>query len=513
MIPNNRNCFATNSNSNNVGHPNDIPLPEQYRIIGAKIVDELDFFGTILVLDEKESKMRSDPNSVKYAAHLKEISIQKIGDLFMEIIPLFSSLPRQNALFLIEKIYVDCAQKWNSMNPVDHLRNIQYVEQWLGRCFGETQKRNFMHTHGINQPKIPLGQTQNNATHPPIITNATSAPNIPSQNYVQQRNPYLPPQQILPPQINSNQPMTTVFHPNQINSNVALWNGIQQSNSQQSPANCKPPPYTAQKRSYQESTIPMIATQSQPHVAQCERITNVKTTVGPYVMQPLFHSTPNTPPTTPISTELPILDVADVAGVLNEIPLKKARMKITSRKTANCGDNQIGILPDHARCEQSLAVRTCSSAIDDQSIQKMELPDKNQTQNEPRNLFADIPENNSNEKSGENVPVIETELMVENTVEDDGHPDHVITPKACAAEENETEFAKTANNDDDGDYVILVETCTKFIPKIEKIENAEEKQAREESLINKANSQNDRNETKSSEITNWYEDISSDSDA
>lgn len=483
MLPNRRKSFLTDTNSNNfANHP---LQPKQCELIVEKIIDELGFFAAVLVLDEKERQLRSETNSARYAPHLKEISFQKIKNLIMEITPAFSSLDPQNCSLVIERIYNGCAQKWNTLNPVDHLRSIQHVEHLFGQCFGEIQKRHFMQARGIYQPQIPIEQMQNIATHPRKITNATYAPNMPSQNYVpyqvpQNYVPYQPPQQAIPPattrsQINPSQPMITVSHPDQINSNFARWNGGQQPNSQQSPANCHPPPSTAQKRPTQESTAPMIATP--PYVARFQPIANVESTVGPNMTQPLLHPTLNTPPPTPVNNELPILDSADVADILNEIPSKKAKMEITSKKPANSGDNQIKIL------------------------QKMELASKNQTKN--RLAMGNVPANNS-VKNSENVPVHETVSKVVNTLDKDGQPELAITPKA--AKEHEKLNANTENSRDDNDYVILVETCTQFKPKIEKmekIENDEEKQAQHESSNNTTNNRNDNE---------WYEDISSDSD-
>lgn len=486
-MPNSRKSFLSDSNSNSFANHPLHPNPKQCEIIVGKIIDELDFFAAVLVLDEKERQLRLEPNSAKYAPHLKETSFQKIKKLIMEITPAFSSLDQQNGLFVVERIYKGCAQKWNTLNPVDHLRSIQHVEHLFGQCFGEIQKRNFMQARGIYQPQIPIGQTQNIATHPPTITNATYAPNMPSQNYVpyqvpQNYVPYQPPQQAIPPattrsQINSSQPIITVSHPDQINANFARWNAGQQSNSQQSPANCHPPPYTAQERPTQESTAPMIATQPPPYVARSQPITNVKSAVSPNMTQPLLHPTLNTPPSTPVNYELPILDSADLADILNEIPSKKTKMEITSKKPANSGDNQIKFLPDYVRCGQSLANRIFS-AVDGQ---KMELANKNQTQNEPKNplTMGNAPANNSVENS-ENFPVHETGSKVVNTLDKDGQPERAITPKA--AKEHEKLNANTENSRDDNDHVILVETWTQFIPKIEKIEkieNVDEKEPQE----------------------------------
>lgn len=602
-----------------------------------KLVDEIDMYAAIILLEEKRRNIWSEEaGSKQMTEQMKVTSFKRIGNLMMEITPAMIRLDSNTYSRQIDEIYKRCLAKWNVLKPTVYLREVQYVEQWIGRCFGEIQRRNFMNTRStqavrssmnitaplngpshdnvssqaptqralpsqatqaVMNPMSPRNSLPQNympsqpptqaparlapswQTSQPVMNATTTTTNLGTQNYISPKQtapwqapnpmsqncaPYQPPvpavtsqlQAPALPQIDSRQAMNTLSHLNQNNSKTMQWHTTQQTASpsaQHIPVN--PPP--AEKASLQSSTTEAMIT-TQARITQAQPNTNVSSAVSgepmclymqlqigpsiqnaipgapnaastaecenavgraidPYMMSstqshPVIDLTSNTPPATPISNDLPVLDSAYVTDVLGATPAKRARMKVASQKTGNCVE------------EKSLLKELLASVPHDWNSGAEQTPTtaECQKQLEPKNVANAVDDKVSSCESNEGKS--ETRSANESDTKDttvDVKPEGSLWPIATAA----NQAVRNENNyDDDGDFEILIETYTEWKPKIEKIEKiekVEEEQTNGEALNNAAkradddarNNNNNDEKNKCDEPSDLlYDDISSDSE-
>lgn len=617
MNPCNRNNYTGNSTVQSAStNDNNNRAPVLSEISLNKLVDEIDLYAAIILLEEKRRNLWPEESSTKELTdQFKVTSFKRIGNLMMEITPAMIRLNSESYSRQIKEIYNRCLNKWNALKPAVFLRETNYVEQWIGRCFGEIQRRNFMKTHspqvalptmnllaplnGPIQTNVPsltplqhalpshapqamlnsmsprnslpqIYQPGQSPTQAPArlappwqappwqvsqpVMNATTLTNLGTQNYVppkqssgaimnttysaspnpmsQNCGPYQPPvpavtsqsQAPTRPQIDSRQPMNALSHPNQINSKTTEAMITSQARITQSHSNTNPPPAMGSDSMclYMQLQIGPAMQNAIPgapnaaSTAECENA--VGKAINPNMMSstrsnPVIDLTSNTPPATPISNDLPILDSAYVTDVLGAIPAKRAKMEIASQKTGNCVEENSLLkemlasgphawnsgksaeqTPTVAECRRQLEPKNAANTVDD----KVSAGEPNEKKCET---------GAANESDTKNVTV-------------DEKPTSSISLTASTA--NQT-MGNENNDDDDDDFEILIETYTEWKPKIEKIEKIEmveeqkngkapnhaAKQAEDDATNN---NNNDAKNKCDRPIDLWYDDISSDSE-
>lgn len=567
-----------------IGNPNAIEsyLTEDCKVAVNKLISELDLFATIFTFESKQSQLwQGEPHAAEYVRGLKNLSCKKIRKLLMELTSPLSSLSPTIMKCVMEDVYQKCAMKWNSWKPIEYLRSILFIEERLGVCFAEIQRKSFMETRGFYPPpNVSIQQTQNSATsmaHRPIL-NATSSSLVSQSNFS-----YQTPQQTLPsaplrPPIDSNQLSDSI----QNNLQPLYQKVLQQPQQQSIPVIYTPPLHNNSLRHIKQvpSTAPMSTTQSQmtssfpqvystasmsmtrtlsthpqsvsneksagdtvstnvsmqfrinqslqntivsnssnPSAMSIQRVQNTASAKNTFPPQALIDLTPNTPPATPISTDLPILDSSDVADVLNEIPRKKARLEKALETTSNCVGSREKSPADDCLLKGAITSRI-RARVDERNTQTTHSVTENQTQNAPERLFVSeaVPANDFNEKLNDSKLANETYSKNANSTVIDAKPVQAIPPIAPAANENSTTAQESEDNED---YVILIETFTECKPKIEiieKVEIVEEDQvidgAPNDEVNGTGQSNNDspKNLLDYEQNNKWYDDISSDSD-
>lgn len=434
------------------------PLSNELANLLAKLIDEIDLYAGFMAVEYKQLKMYPNDTVIVRSLHdMKHATAKRIGDVIMGLTPRMSCLNPNEYANVIESIYQKCTQKWHSLKPIDLLRTTEYIQEYFAKCFGELQKRKFRETRSISQLNTPIERQQNITSVLTHQANTSAMLSLPAQNYV----PYQQSQQLVAPPSTppTRAPISRVSQAKPINSNAVQWSGAQQVPPQQMPMNFNPSQYHSPKAPMQmqtTTTTTMMAAQSK--VTQSLPIKNTQSTAPPpnpislYMqlqigspmenppmpdstnangmtayekspgipinsvpnykspMSTVIDLTPNSPPALPINNDLPILNSADVADVLNEPPSKKARMENASANMADCGKN--------------------NKKLTDTALRKLLVNNnvrlESRIQNDPRtpiahpnlcinrNLFANINAASKNVSASENITVREKVPAKEN---------------------------------------------------------------------------------------------------
>lgn len=509
IMASNRNLFGNSSNmiNQNNNFANGPPvLSESCKITVNKLIDEIDLYMAIIAFDYKQRKLwPKQVNGDIYAKQLIEISKMQMYKLMMEVTPPLSSLPPQKIKFVFDDMYQRCARKWMQIDPAKYLRSINFIEDWISNCYGEIQRRNFIKTRGLNQSNKP-----DELMHPSQLAMLLSS----TQNYVPQQTP---PQATMGPQGNlcsqgnqmsqlkphfmysnvAQHPMPNLLATNGNSSNAHMKASQMQlaaTIATQSPA-AHPQPSANNGKTNGKSTNPappitlymqVAIGQSPPTTISIPSCADSIPTKAKDLSPPdlLTDLTANRNSAPAITNDLPILDSADVANVLNEIPAKKSTYENNTEKNVDNRASKPKMPSDHFLFKKLHASRFRSpyASFEERNILKHKLITKCNAQNEQQiQLVNDNSKTNStNEKIVANNPVNikSNEKKIVHSAPKTETTQCTIRPKALssllAEKPNELKNAENKNTEDTHDYVILIETFTECKPKIEKIENIEE---------------------------------------
>lgn len=425
-----------------------------------QLINELDVFMSIIAFYWKQKPLwPKETEGSRYAEELIEISRHRIYELMTKAIHYLCNLSAVNLAFVIDDLNQRCARKWMQIDPAEHMRLHRFLESCLNDCYNEMQRDICKHTYtNLNQPnkldEMLQFRPQINLAllHQPIPHSAQKCE--PQQK---------PPQAPTGPPFDLCQQEHAIFQLNQMIANFLPSNDIQLPMPYQIACNHNPPTFNTPMEASPLQLKATVPTQSQPFdtdpITQFKQlslfqsapntISNSQTKrndPSPFASLPLIRLSQSNIPSAPaiiISKDMPILEPTE------EIPHKRPKYeKLNKTFAINRRKNKFPA--DHFLLKRlrDRRLRWPYSSLEVRNIAKCNAQNI-QTE------YSNEQITDENSCDAKNVEFIAHLLTLPHSPE----------KRAFAFVQTERE-----HTEDQDDYIVLIQTSTEWISKVNKIE-------------------------------------------